>query len=53
MILPDKERFLQQVREGGLVPVWSEFHADLETPVSAYLKIAEKFPTDHFLLESV
>ncbi len=53
MILPDKERFLQQVREGGLVPVWSEFHADLETPVSAYLKIAERFPTDHFLLESV
>lgn len=53
MILPDKERFLQQVLEGGLVPVWNEFHADLETPVSAYLKIAEKFPTDHFLLESV
>jgi anthranilate synthase component 1 len=53
MILPDKERFLRQASEGGLVPVWSEFHADLETPVSAYLKIAERFPTDHFLLESV
>jgi anthranilate synthase component 1 len=53
MILPDKQRFLEQVSEGGLVPVWSEFHADLETPVSAYLKISERFPTDHFLLESV
>jgi len=53
MILPGKERFLEQVREGGLVPVWREFHADLETPVSAYLKIADRFPDDHFLLESV
>jgi anthranilate synthase component 1 len=53
MILPDKERFLREISEGGLVPVWSEFHADLETPVSAYLKIAGRFPTDHFLLESV
>jgi anthranilate synthase component 1 len=53
MIRPDKERFLEQVSADALVPVWSEFHADLETPVSAYLKIASRFPTDHFLLESV
>jgi anthranilate synthase component 1 len=36
-----------------LVPVFRELHADLETPVSAYLKVAGRFPTDHFLLESV
>lgn len=53
MIRPDKERFLEQASPDSLVPVWSEFHADLETPVSAYLKIAARFPTDHFLLESV
>ena len=53
MILPDRERFLDQASSGGLIPVWTEFHADLETPVSAYLKVAGRFPTDHFLLESV
>jgi anthranilate synthase component 1 len=36
-----------------MIPVFREFHADLETPVSAYLKISARFPTDHFLLESV
>jgi len=53
MIHPGKERFLEQATPEALIPVWSEFHADLETPVSAYLKIAARFPTDHFLLESV
>ena len=53
MIVPDKEQFLLQAEEGTLVPVFREFHADLETPVSAYLKISARFPTDHFLLESV
>jgi anthranilate synthase component 1 len=53
MIHPGKESFLRQASPDALIPVWSEFHADLETPVSAYLKIAERFPTDHFLLESV
>ena len=53
MVFPDKEQFLNQASEGGLIPVWTEFHADLETPVSAYLKVAKRFPTDHFLLESV
>ena len=47
---------LQQVREltadqGNLVPVYREANADLETPVSAYLKIA-RGPYS-FLLESV
>jgi anthranilate synthase component 1 len=53
VIVPDKEQFLRQASEGTLVPVFREYHADLETPVSAYLKISARFPTDHFLLESV
>jgi anthranilate synthase component 1 len=53
VIVPDKEQFLLQAEEGTLVPVFQEFYADLETPVSAYLKISARFPTDHFLLESV
>jgi anthranilate synthase component 1 len=53
VIVPDKETFLRQAEDGALVPVFREFHADLETPVSAYLKISKRFPTDHFLLESV
>lgn len=53
MIVPDKEQFLRQAEVGTLVPVFREYHADLETPVSAYLKISARFPTDHFLLESV
>jgi len=50
---PTEEVFLAQAGSGSLIPVWQEFHADLETPVSAYLKIAARFPDDHFLLESV
>ncbi len=53
MISPDRESFFNQAGTGALIPVWSEFQADLETPVSAYLKISANFPTDHFLLESV
>ncbi len=36
---------------GSLVPVWRELPADLETPVSAYLKLARG--RIGFLLESV
>ena len=36
---------------GNLVPVYREIDADLETPVSAYLKVAR--PPFSFLLESV
>jgi anthranilate synthase component 1 len=53
VIVPDKAQFLRQSSVGALIPVFREFHADLETPVSAYLKISARFPTDHFLLESV
>ena len=37
--------------QGNLVPVYREIDADLETPVSAYLKVAR--PPYSFLLESV
>ena len=46
---------LEEVRglasEGNLVPIYREVPADLETPVSAYLKVAR--PPYSFLLESV
>ena len=46
---------LGEVRElasqGNLVPIYREVPADLETPVSAYLKVAQ--PPYSFLLESV
>jgi anthranilate synthase component 1 len=50
---PPEGDFLAQAGPGAVIPVWQEFHADLETPVSAYLKIAARYPDDHFLLESV
>ena len=46
---------LQEVKDlasrGNLVPVYREINADLETPVTAYLKVAR--PPYSFLLESV
>ncbi len=51
-MLPDLETFLAHAREGNVVPVYKVVREDLETPVSAYLKLA----ADHrysFLLESV
>lgn len=50
-IHPDPELFLDQAREHSMVPVWTEVLADLETPVSAYLKLVGESPG--FLLESV
>ena len=37
--------------QGNLVPIYREISADLDTPVSAYLKVAR--PPYSFLLESV
>jgi anthranilate synthase component 1 len=49
--VPSREDFLTSAREFNLVPVYREILADLETPVSAFLKIHRG---DHgFLLESV
>jgi anthranilate synthase component 1 len=46
-----REQFYQSAEEGMLVPIWRELPADLETPVSVYLKLRETGPS--FLLESV
>jgi anthranilate synthase component 1 len=46
------EEFVELARRGTFVPVWKEIMADLLTPVSAFMKIAEH--SDYaFLLESV
>ena len=52
MVYPDLEDFQRVARRGSLVPVYREVLADLETPVSAYMKIAKDQPHS-FLLESV
>jgi anthranilate synthase component 1 len=51
---PSFDEFQRLARQGNLVPVWSEVLADLETPVSAFLKLRSGWPDgDAFLLESV
>ena len=50
MFFPDFIDFKKKSRLGNLIPVYREIFADLETPVSAYLKLAE---TPSFLFESM
>src|ERR1700682_5794703 len=52
MIRPDFKEFSRLARAATLVPVAKSISADLLTPVSAFLAIAEDEP-DAFLLESV
>lgn len=52
MISPTFTEFEARAREGNLIPVYREILADLETPVSAFLKIGGGQPHS-FLLESV
>jgi anthranilate synthase component I len=47
---PSEDEFLQLARDHGVVPVWREVLADLETPLSVYAKLAGDGPS--FLLES-
>ncbi len=47
---PDYETFLSLTGAGNLIPVYREILADMETPVSAYLKLSA---TPSFLFESV
>ncbi|MEX2303381.1 MAG: anthranilate synthase component I [Bryobacterales bacterium] len=49
---PDFETFEQHAKQGNIVPVSKALTADLETPVSAYLKLAARRKYS-FLLESV
>ncbi len=48
---PSLEEFRGLAKEGNLVPVFRELSADLDTPVSVFLKLRQEAPT--FLLESV
>jgi anthranilate synthase component I len=52
MIFPDLDRFRDLSREGNFIPVYQEWVADLETPVSAWYKVCADQPYS-FLLESV
>ncbi|MFA7693091.1 MAG: anthranilate synthase component I [Candidatus Hydrogenedentes bacterium] len=52
MIVPSLNDFRNIAHDDALVPVYKEILADLETPVTAYLKIARNCPYA-FLLESV
>ncbi|MCX8035681.1 MAG: anthranilate synthase component I [Candidatus Sumerlaeia bacterium] len=49
---PSIEEFAEKARAGNLIPVYEEILADMETPVSAFLKIAGQ-SRHAFLLESV
>jgi anthranilate synthase component 1 len=52
MILPDFSQFSALAGQGNFVPVYQEWVADLETPVSAWYKVCAGQPYS-FLLESV
>jgi anthranilate synthase component 1 len=52
MIFPDFEQFAILAQQGNFVPVYQEWVADLETPVSAWYKVCAGQPYS-FLLESV
>jgi anthranilate synthase component 1 len=52
MIRPTFPEFQRLAKQGNLIPVYDVFSADLLTPVSAYLRIAQRARYS-FLLESV
>src|SRR5260370_30826413 len=52
MIQPSFAEFSKLAKQGNLIPVYDVFSADLLTPVSAYLRIAQGARYS-FLLESV
>jgi anthranilate synthase component 1 len=51
MFHPSLDEFKQKAKQGNLIPVYREILADMETPVSAFLKIDDK--RHSFLLESM
>jgi anthranilate synthase component I len=50
MVSPTRDELVSHGRSHGVVPVWREVLADLETPLSVYAKLAGDAPS--FLLES-
>lgn len=53
MYTPTYEEFVAKSKEGNLIPVYRELVADIDTPVSAYLKVRAAGNGYSFLLESV
>jgi anthranilate synthase component 1 len=51
-LTPSLSQFEVMAQQGNLIPVFKEFLADTETPVSAYLKIREGGEPFSYLLES-
>ncbi|MFO7819417.1 MAG: anthranilate synthase component I [Halanaerobacter sp.] len=51
MYKPSQDEFVELSREGDLVPIYKELSADLETPVSAFMKLGDNDYS--YLLESV
>jgi len=51
MYTPTLKEFLKLSQAGNVIPVYKEINADLDTPVSAFLKIRNSGSA--FLLESV
>ncbi len=52
MIFPSFEQFAQLAQKGNFIPVYREWVADLDTPVSAWYRVCANQPYS-FLLESV
>ncbi len=52
MIFPEFSQFTDLAKQGNFIPVYQEWVADLETPVSAWYKVCTGQPYS-FLLESV
>ena len=52
MIFPDLAQFKELAQQGNFVPVFQEWVADLDTPVSAWYKVCAGQPYS-FLLESI
>ncbi|MBE9011429.1 anthranilate synthase component I [Pseudanabaenaceae cyanobacterium LEGE 13415] len=52
MISPDFSQFTELAQQGNFVPVYQEWVADLDTPVSAWYRVCDGQPYS-FLLESV
>ena len=52
MTSPTRDQFIEKAKQGNLIPVWREVLADMETPVSAFRKVAGG-RANSFLLESV
>ncbi len=50
MLYPEFDEFKSLAQQGNLIPVYKEILGDIETPVSAFLKVGKK---PSFLLESV